>query len=48
MQSEFSDGAEEALRCFVLWLLEDDVAGGMFRTLSCEIESAPCYFSVEN
>jgi hypothetical protein len=32
MQSEFSHGAEEALRCNVLWLLEDDVAGGMFRS----------------
>jgi hypothetical protein len=32
MQSEFSNGAEEALGCNDLWLLEDDVAGGMFRT----------------
>jgi hypothetical protein len=32
MQSELSHGAEEALRCNVLWLLEDDIVGGMFRT----------------
>jgi hypothetical protein len=50
MQSEFSDGAEEALRCNVLWLLEDDVAGGMFRSWILVGRSslpAPCCFAVE-
>jgi len=50
MQSEFSHGAEEALRSNVLWLLEGDVAGGMFRSWILVGRSslpAPCCFAVE-